>query len=179
VSGRRALAPLKRVSARDPPRYAPIESVSAWRTAARASSKVRDPTSHAGCVWVARPAASCRDLHIDGPEPQGPRAFQAKSHSRGRGFDSPRLHSRFCWVSALTAQPRPPRAGHSPRSLRVPSAAPVPESGITCPKWRRRRSPSPRRCGGRRRSGCDSGAASRGCGGRRRPSPCADRLPRR
>src|SRR5262249_54752219 len=34
-----------------------------------------------------------------------------ESHSRGRGFDSPRLHSRFRWVGALTAQPRTPLSG--------------------------------------------------------------------
>src|SRR5262249_33994639 len=45
------------------------------------------------------------------------------SHSRGRGFDSPRLHFRFCWVSALTAQPRPPTRVYSARSLRVLASA--------------------------------------------------------
>src|SRR5262245_64276391 len=44
-----------------------------------------------------------------------------ESHSRGRGFDSPRLHLRFCWVSALTAQPRPLTQVYSARSLRVPA----------------------------------------------------------
>src|SRR5262245_53107750 len=58
-------------------------------------SKLRGPPPYAGCVWVARPAAFCRDPHTRSPETQGPRAFKAKSHSRGRGFDSPRLHSRI------------------------------------------------------------------------------------
>ena len=38
-------------------------------------------------------------------------APEIESHSRGRGFDSPRLHSRFCTLSVLPAPARTPRRG--------------------------------------------------------------------
>src|SRR5262245_16526637 len=71
-----------------------------------------------GCVRD-RPEV-CGFHACDGTRWRGSR-LESESHSRGRGFDSPRLHLRFCWVSALTAQPRPPEPLYSARSLRVPA----------------------------------------------------------
>src|SRR5262245_5705085 len=80
------------------------------------STRGVNPYPTAGCVWVARPAATCRDLHARSPEAQGPRSG-AKWHSRGRGFDSHRLHftlftirSLIRTLSALSTQPRLPSA---------------------------------------------------------------------
>ena len=120
----------------------------------------------AGCVWVARPAASCRNLHSCGQETQGPRAFLAKSHSRGRGFDS--LGSTH---DSAPLAPLPLRIFASSRG--------GPQIG--CPYWPPARVAARLR-GRRRRGGAPRASASSvGCNGqtrcgsgdRRRPSPRA------
>jgi hypothetical protein len=48
-----------------------------------------------GCGWVADGAATCRVLHSESLENQGLQGFGTISHSRGQGFNSPRLHFAF------------------------------------------------------------------------------------